>query len=330
MTTVHANTARDALSRLETMVLMAGFDLPMRAIREQIAVGHRPDPPGRPPARRPPRRHLAHRGPGHGGRRRSCSRTSSPTCSAGPTARRPGCSSPPPACGRASSTSSSPTASRCRRPRSSRPSAAAGATQVVQRAVDGAPVPPSAEADRRQGTAPLTCHRLARHACSSAAGSHCSPSGVLSRVYEREEELSQILDLPYGEQDVDVAAVAEQHSTLVENTIGLAGKVIESDGPEGLAPHPARAGPCPAAPGRVRDPRRPCRPRRRRRPRRGHHQHRSFGLIGLLVTPVLAKAFLDPPHQQAHEAVRGRSSPTPSPWSPRRSRPATRSCGPSR
>ena len=37
MTTVHANSARDALSRLETMVLMAGYDLPVRAIREQIA-----------------------------------------------------------------------------------------------------------------------------------------------------------------------------------------------------------------------------------------------------------------------------------------------------
>jgi pilus assembly protein CpaF len=36
MTTVHANSPRDALSRLETMVLMAGFDLPMRAIREQV------------------------------------------------------------------------------------------------------------------------------------------------------------------------------------------------------------------------------------------------------------------------------------------------------
>ena len=36
MTTVHANSARDALSRLETMVLMAGFDLPVRAIREQV------------------------------------------------------------------------------------------------------------------------------------------------------------------------------------------------------------------------------------------------------------------------------------------------------
>jgi len=36
MTTVHANTPRDALNRLETMVLMAGVELPSRAIREQI------------------------------------------------------------------------------------------------------------------------------------------------------------------------------------------------------------------------------------------------------------------------------------------------------
>ncbi len=37
LTTVHANSARDALSRLETMVLMAGMDLPLQAIREHIA-----------------------------------------------------------------------------------------------------------------------------------------------------------------------------------------------------------------------------------------------------------------------------------------------------
>lgn len=37
MTTAHANSPRDSLLRLETMVLMAGFDLPLRAIREQIA-----------------------------------------------------------------------------------------------------------------------------------------------------------------------------------------------------------------------------------------------------------------------------------------------------
>jgi len=37
MTTAHANTPRDALSRLETMCLMSGVELPMRAIREQIS-----------------------------------------------------------------------------------------------------------------------------------------------------------------------------------------------------------------------------------------------------------------------------------------------------
>ncbi len=37
LTTAHANTPRDALARMETMVLMAGMDLPMRAIREQMA-----------------------------------------------------------------------------------------------------------------------------------------------------------------------------------------------------------------------------------------------------------------------------------------------------
>ncbi|PVG82749.1 pilus assembly protein CpaF [Nocardioides gansuensis] len=37
ISTVHANTPRDALSRVETMVLMAGMDLPVRAIREQVS-----------------------------------------------------------------------------------------------------------------------------------------------------------------------------------------------------------------------------------------------------------------------------------------------------
>jgi pilus assembly protein CpaF len=37
LTTIHANSARDALSRLEVMVLMAGFELPLNAIREQVS-----------------------------------------------------------------------------------------------------------------------------------------------------------------------------------------------------------------------------------------------------------------------------------------------------
>jgi pilus assembly protein CpaF len=37
LTTLHANSPRDALARVETMVLMAGYDLPLRAVRQQIA-----------------------------------------------------------------------------------------------------------------------------------------------------------------------------------------------------------------------------------------------------------------------------------------------------
>jgi len=37
LTTIHANTPRDAIARLETLVMMAGFDLPVKAIRQQIA-----------------------------------------------------------------------------------------------------------------------------------------------------------------------------------------------------------------------------------------------------------------------------------------------------
>ena len=37
MTTVHANSPRDALSRLEVTVAMSGFEIPIRALRQQIA-----------------------------------------------------------------------------------------------------------------------------------------------------------------------------------------------------------------------------------------------------------------------------------------------------
>ncbi len=37
LTTVHANSTRDAVARVETMVMMAGFELPLRAIRQQFA-----------------------------------------------------------------------------------------------------------------------------------------------------------------------------------------------------------------------------------------------------------------------------------------------------
>jgi len=37
LTTIHANTPRDAIARLETMIMMAGFELPIKAMRQQVA-----------------------------------------------------------------------------------------------------------------------------------------------------------------------------------------------------------------------------------------------------------------------------------------------------
>ena len=37
MTTIHANSPRDAIARLETLVMMSGFELPVKAIRQQVA-----------------------------------------------------------------------------------------------------------------------------------------------------------------------------------------------------------------------------------------------------------------------------------------------------
>ena len=37
MTTLHANTPRDAIARIETMITMSGFELPLKAMRQQIA-----------------------------------------------------------------------------------------------------------------------------------------------------------------------------------------------------------------------------------------------------------------------------------------------------
>ena len=66
LSTVHANAPRDALARLETMVLMAGYDLPVRAIRQQVSSAldlivhiERMEDGSR-------RVHRGHRGPAHG------------------------------------------------------------------------------------------------------------------------------------------------------------------------------------------------------------------------------------------------------------------------
>src|SRR3546814_14253811 len=51
---------------------------------------------------------------------------------------------------------------------------------------------------------------------------------LLGRVYRREEELAQILDLPWGEQDVELQAIAQRRSPIVENTVGAATALVDS------------------------------------------------------------------------------------------------------
>src|SRR5205085_10228417 len=58
--------------------------------------------------------------------------------------------------------------------------------------------------------------------------------GLMLRVRDRETALAEILDLPFGERDVPVEAVSESaSSTFVEETIGLAGRMVSQFDPSG-------------------------------------------------------------------------------------------------
>jgi tight adherence protein B len=52
-------------------------------------------------------------------------------------------------------------------------------------------------------------------------------AGLMKRTEEREDWLAEVLDLPFGEQDVDVARVIEDHGPVVEGTVGLASKMVD-------------------------------------------------------------------------------------------------------
>ena len=69
MTTIHANDTRDAIGRMEMMVGMAGFDLPIWIIRRQIASAIQIRRPGGPALRRRPQGHQDLGDHRHGGRR---------------------------------------------------------------------------------------------------------------------------------------------------------------------------------------------------------------------------------------------------------------------
>ncbi len=67
-------------------------------------------------------------------------------------------------------------------------------------------------------------------------------TGLVARATNRETALVDILDLPFGPKDQTLATLVDAHGTLVENTIGLAGRVIEQMDPRGGLRNRHRAG----------------------------------------------------------------------------------------
>ena len=153
LTTVHSNSPRDTLSRIETMTLMAGMDLPVRVIREQMASALDLDRAPRPPARRHPPRHPGERGAWAWRATSSCSRTSTrstsrwastTTASSAGTSRAPGSA-------RRSPSGSPTTASRSTR-------RCSPTVRAVRRRPGGGPVT-TLDAPRARRTVERSCSR---------------------------------------------------------------------------------------------------------------------------------------------------------------------------
>jgi tight adherence protein B len=61
----------------------------------------------------------------------------------------------------------------------------------------------------------------------AVGGASIAATGLLARAKVRDAELVQMLGVPYGETDVDVAQVAVEHGTVVQGALGLANEAIE-------------------------------------------------------------------------------------------------------
>ena len=62
---------------------------------------------------------------------------------------------------------------------------------------------------------------------AALGGLTLAATGMLTRARVRDDQLVEILGLPYGETDVDVARVTVEHGTVVQGTLGLANRAIE-------------------------------------------------------------------------------------------------------
>ena len=335
MTTVHANSARDAISRLETMVLMAGFDLPVRAIREQIALGHRPHPAGRPHARRPPRRHLGHRGAGPGGRHDPAAghlQVPAPPrrrARAGP----PASSWPPGLRPKFLDKLDRARRSRCRRPSFKAPAGVAPGAAVRQhRAAARSASPTPARSPTASGCADGADPGRG-HGRWSGGGLALLVVGVLLRASTTARSSSPTSSTCRG---------ASATSTSTPSSSSTRSHRREHHRRRRQAGRPGRRARAalltllerarvPVRPGRVRAVRR--RRRRlvaRRARRRAHRRARRSASPACSSARSLAIAYLNRRIASAASASSRSSSPTRSRSSPRRCRPATRSSGRSR
>ena len=223
MTTVHSNSPRDALSRIETMVLMAGYDLPVKAIREQITSALNI---------------IMHLDRLSDGRRVVTSVTELQGMegetillqeifkfrqfSRGrerPGQRRAGGHRPA-----------------AQVPRQAGRERHRGAGQGVPCAHAARPATQHGCGPRRsQRTHPVPVHPGPGGACAMTTiiavlavggGLALVVAGIISRSRDRQRQLAEILELPYGERDIRVEGVTENLSPLVESTIQAAGKMV--------------------------------------------------------------------------------------------------------
>ncbi len=176
----------------------------------------------------------------------------------------------------------------------------------------------------------MSSSQLAAMLLRRAAAWRSWPRASSCRVYRREERLADILDLPWGEKDVDLDAAVEQHSSLVENTIGVAGRLIDQMDDKGtLLTLLERA--------RVPDPARgvracSCSPAVRSWPRWSPRSPPSmvFGGAAALASPFLADRLPPAPGLVPPAQVRGAVPGRADARSRRRCPPGTRSSAPSR
>jgi hypothetical protein len=299
MTTVHANSPRDAMSRLEMMVLMAGFDLPTRVVREQVTAAIDVVVQVRAPARRAPGGHLAvgaHRG----------WRATSIVHAGGV----------PPADALERRGAEATLIATGLRPSAGRPAPRGGHHPA------GPPVPPAPV----DGGLSAVDVELLLAVVALGLGGLVLVAATVDRARHREVPLAELLGLPTPPLDPRAPDPAGELGTVAAGSLHLANRALHRWDRRGTLRDRIEQADLGAAAGRAGRDRRRRRPGRRRRPRRP--DRRGLGGARCPSPPLPSSpGGSSPPGPGAGPPASPPSSPTPSAWSPARSPPATPSSG---